>query len=327
MSHSRHEQKETQPEPAHKKNHPGSLVVGPGIAALSELAVFHPLDTISKRLQNHKEKIAWDDKEALNKVIFSTKYQDATTAKIGSLYNGFKQAIAYKALQRIYKFGGQPLVKSTLRDYAGDEINAVFGKKYGKVMLDGFAGSLIGMGEVALLPLDLWKIRNQNNVTEKMNPFDIYRGSLITMARNGIGSFALFGGSAFTKEMFELKNHHDASVLQEFAGASVGSVLSVALTNPADVIKTRIQTSSGKETAGSVVKHIVTNEGLHAFTKGMIPKVAAVAPKVAFSMTAANVLIKKCDETVTRLGLFATPPKEAATDLSKSSTSELTRKP
>jgi hypothetical protein len=194
------------------------------------------------------------------------------------------------------------------------------------------------MGEVLLLPLDLWKISYQTSKTRvkikffdliRTSPLDLYRGSFITMARNAPGSFALFGGAAFTKEMLELTNHHDATLLQEFAASSVGSIASVALSNPADVVKTRVQISKGTKTAKSVIKDIVTKEGLHAFMKGITPKVISVAPKVAMSMTAANVLIKECDTVMTRMGFFA-PQQVSKTTIpepTQASTSELTRKP
>lgn len=68
------------------------------------------------------------------------------------------------------------------------------------------AGSIIGIGEVVLLPLDALKIKMQTNAHQYAGKkvcqilyqegFGLYRGASWTAARNAPGSFALFGGSA-----------------------------------------------------------------------------------------------------------------------------------
>jgi hypothetical protein len=86
-------------------------------------------------------------------------------------------------------------------------------------MLNATAGSLIGIGEIILLPLDVLKIKMQTNpdafrsrgffrivADEGMG---LYRGAGWTAARNAPGSFALFGGSAWAKEsLFKLEDYN-----------------------------------------------------------------------------------------------------------------------
>ena len=88
----------------------------------------------------------------------------------------------------------------------------------------GFAdGSMTGIGEVVLLPLDVLKIKMQTNpdalrgrgffklITDE-GIASLYRGWGWTMARNAPGSFALFGGSAATKEyLFKLSDYSQAT--------------------------------------------------------------------------------------------------------------------
>lgn len=117
-------------------------------------------------------------------------------------------------------------------------------------MLNATAGSLIGIGEIVLLPLDVLKIKRQTNpeafrsrgflrivADEGMG---LYRGAGWTAARNAPGSFALFGGSAFAKEkFFKLEDYNAATWGQNGIASLTGSFFSLLVSAPLDVIKTR----------------------------------------------------------------------------------------
>ena len=87
----------------------------------------------------------------------------------------------------------------------GDGFRNAFGETHAKIMIHATAGSLIGIGEIGLLPLDVLKIRAQTNPEAiggrglvqivKSEGLALYRGAGWTAARNAPGSFALFGGS------------------------------------------------------------------------------------------------------------------------------------
>jgi hypothetical protein len=82
---------------------------------------------------------------------------------------------------------------------------------------------MTGIGEVVLLPLDVLKIKMQTNpdalrgrgfftLLKDEGVASLYRGWGWTMARNAPGSFALFGGSAATKEyLFKLSDYSQAT--------------------------------------------------------------------------------------------------------------------
>ena len=63
---------------------------------------------------------------------------------------GLGYASVYKVLQKSYKFGTQPVLCEQLRPHIND-----------RVMASAVAGSLVGAGEVVLLPFDVLKIRSQ----------------------------------------------------------------------------------------------------------------------------------------------------------------------
>ncbi|RDL38420.1 Uncharacterized protein BP5553_02760 [Venustampulla echinocandica] len=225
-------------------------LLGSGSAGISELAVFHPVDTIAKRLMSNHGKIT--SVSQLNTVIFKEKATAPAGKKFFSLFPGLGYAAGYKVLQRIYKYGGQPFMRDYLQRHHGSTFDNTFGAKTGKAMMHSCAGSLIGIGEIVLLPLDVLKIKRQTNPEAfrgrgvvrivRDEGFGLYRGWGWTAARNAPGSFALFGGSAFTKGyLYGLTDYNKATWLQNFVASIAGASASLVVSAPLDVIKTRIQ--------------------------------------------------------------------------------------
>lgn len=277
-------------------------VVGSGSAGIAELLVFHPVDTIAKRLMSNQGKIT--STSHLKSVIFK-QYADApVTRKFTSLFPGLGYAAGYKVLQRIYKYGGQPFVRDYLAKHYGTDFDRTFGKGTGKAIMHATAGSLIGIGEIVLLPLDVLKIKRQTNpeafrgrgvvrivADEGMG---LYRGAGWTAARNAPGSFALFGGSAFAKQyIYALEDYNQASWLQNFVASICGASASLVVSAPLDVIKTRIQNRNfdNPESGFRIVSSMMKNEGFTSFFKGLTPKLLMTGPKLVFSFWLAQVLI------------------------------------
>lgn len=98
-----------------------------------------------------------------NKVIFKDAANATFLKKYASLFPGLGFAAGYKIAQRIYKFGGQPFVNEFLNRHYKKEFHSVFGEKTGKTIMHATAGSFVGIGEIALLPLDVLKIKRQTN--------------------------------------------------------------------------------------------------------------------------------------------------------------------
>jgi hypothetical protein len=167
---------------------------------VAELLVFHPVDTIAKRLMSNKSKVSASN---LSSVIFRDKASAPFFTRIFSLFPGLGYAAGYKITQRIYKFGGQPWFNDIIRGTPAvcDAFTNTFGERRGKTMMHATAGSLTGIGEVVLLPLDALKIKMQVNPDAfrgrgvfrifREEGSTLYRGWGWTMARNAPGSFAV----------------------------------------------------------------------------------------------------------------------------------------
>ena len=76
----------------------------------------------------------------LNSVIFR-QYSDASIPRrFVSLFPGLGYAAAYKVLQRVYKYGGQPFARDYLAKHYGDGFDRQFGKGHGKAIMHATAG-------------------------------------------------------------------------------------------------------------------------------------------------------------------------------------------
>jgi len=173
---------------------------------------------------------------------------------------------------------------------------------------------LIGIGEIILLPLDNLKIKAQTNpaalsqlttLTLSQVPATIrslYAGSLFTAMRNAPGSFALFGGAALTYTYFyHLPDYHHATFAQNFVASIVGATMSLLISSPFDVVKTRIQQQSFHSATSTnlngraVMIQLLKNEGIGGLFKGLGPKLLAIGPKLVFSFTVAQYLIAQLE--------------------------------
>ncbi|KAI0779267.1 mitochondrial carrier [Fomes fomentarius] len=276
-------------------------ILGSGASGVAELLVFHPVDTIAKRLMSNKSKVS---ASSLSSIIFKEYATAPLGRKLLSLFPGLGYAAGYKVTQRIYKYGGQPWFSDILsRNYKESFTNA-FGERKGKMVLQATAGSLTGIGEVVLLPLDALKIKRQVNPEAFRGRgvvrifleegTTLYRGWGWTVARNAPGSFALFGASAVTKDyVFGIQDYHKATWGQNFVASIAGAVASITVAAPLDTVKTRIQNANfeNKVSGVTVIKELIKNEGAAALFKGLTPKILVVGPKLVFSYTLAQSLI------------------------------------
>ncbi|KAK5141633.1 hypothetical protein LTR04_002528 [Oleoguttula sp. CCFEE 6159] len=264
--------------------------------------VFHPVDTTAKRLMSNTGKIR--SASQLNSVIFREKAGAPAGGRFLSLFPGLGYAAAYKVLQRVYKYGGQPFVRDYLAKNYGDGFDRTFGKGNGKAIMHATAGSLIGIGEIVILPLDVLKIKRQTNPEAFRGRgvfrivadegFGLYRGWGWTAARNAPGSFALFGGSAAAKQYYyHLSDYNAATWSQNFVASIAGASASLIVSAPLDVIKTRIQNRNfeEKESGFRIVSRMARQEGFTSFFKGLTPKLLMTGPKLVFSFWLAQTLI------------------------------------
>ena len=271
-----------------KKSSVKAKIVGSTVAGVSEICIFHPIDTVAKRLMNNKIKI--QSTEMFKSVALNN-------SGVSKLYAGISAGFLYKVSQRTYKYGGQ----SYLNDSLQKNYNA------SKLVSQSLSGCMIGMGEVFLLPLDILKIRTQLfpekyagrsfiNIL-RAEGSSMYNGTAVTMLRNGLGSTALFGANQLTKSYLLKGEERQATLGEIVITSTVASVSSLLVSSPFDVMKVRVQADpEGVTRARHVFGDIMSKEGAGAFWKGMGPKLMVVGPKLIFSFTVAQYVISRFDE-------------------------------
>ena len=105
---------------------------GAAVAGSLELGIFHPVDTVAKRLMNSQRTV---DRYNFQELIFQEKAKGRVGEKMLSLFPGFGYGAIYKISQRVYKFGGQPIVKEKYKGFFQPQ------SKAGKTLCDGVAGA------------------------------------------------------------------------------------------------------------------------------------------------------------------------------------------
>lgn len=155
---------------AHGSNKTGSkapFIIGSCCSGILEILIFHPVDTVAKRLMSNTEAIfqkgSKDNMKRLSNVLFKDAVNKSFLGKWMSLFPGVSFGAAYKVLQRTYKYSAQPILRNHMAANYGDAFAKTFGKGNSRDMTNACAGALVGIGEVFLLPLDVLKIKSQTN--------------------------------------------------------------------------------------------------------------------------------------------------------------------
>ena len=282
-----------------------SKLIGSGTAGLLESTVFHPLDTTSKRLMSNQHKLIIQGNDSnLYNIIFQTNINKNIIHQVKSLYNGITFSLMHRLTQRMYSYGGQPI----LREYIEKKYRP--NTKNERIICETISGSIIGIGEIFFMPLDVLKIKKQTNINtfnkrslyqliKEENVYNYYNGAPITALRNciAIGNF-FFINSLFREYLFEKTNQWDLT-FQQYAFTSLcSSIISITISAPFDMVKTRIQNKNFGESVDSfvTVSNIIKHEGYRAFFKGLNTKLIIIAPKIIFSYSISQYLISQLEK-------------------------------
>lgn len=110
----------------------------------------------------------------------------------------------------------------------------------------------------------------------------VFRGSAMTLARDGPGSAAYFATyEVIKRRLTPKKENGQPGELSLTAVMTAGGAAGVAMwipVFPIDTIKSRIQSAEGNPTIGSVVKEVYRRGGFKAFFPGIGPALARAVP-------------------------------------------------
>lgn len=110
----------------------------------------------------------------------------------------------------------------------------------------------------------------------------VFRGSAMTLARDGPGSAAYFATYEIVKRRLTPKNADGTpGQLSLTAVMAAGGAAGVAMwipVFPVDTIKSRLQSAEGRPTIGGVVREVYARGGYKAFFPGFGPAMARAVP-------------------------------------------------
>ncbi|KIW23966.1 uncharacterized protein PV07_09708 [Cladophialophora immunda] len=111
----------------------------------------------------------------------------------------------------------------------------------------------------------------------------VFRGSAMTLARDGPGSAAYFAVYEYVKRNLSPKDAEGNATgeLSLTAVMTAGACAGVAMwipVFPVDTVKSRIQTAEGRPTIGGVVSQVYRSGGIKAFFPGFGPALARAIP-------------------------------------------------
>lgn len=109
----------------------------------------------------------------------------------------------------------------------------------------------------------------------------VYRGNLMTFARDAPDSAAYFATYEYCKWRFSAQQDGVDSSLSLLAvggaGASAGFVMLIPLF-PIDTVKSRLQAVEGRQTIREVVRYLYGRRGVRAFFPGLLPALLRSLP-------------------------------------------------
>ena len=111
----------------------------------------------------------------------------------------------------------------------------------------------------------------------------VYRGSAMTLARDGPGSATYFASYEYVKRMMTPKdaNGNPSGELSLTAVMTAGGAAGVAMwlpVFPIDTIKSRLQSAEGRPTIGGTIRGLYASGGIKAFFPGIGPAMARAVP-------------------------------------------------
>jgi solute carrier family 25 carnitine/acylcarnitine transporter 20/29 len=117
----------------------------------------------------------------------------------------------------------------------------------------------------------------------------VFRGSAMTLARDGPGSAAYFAAYEYIKRKLTPKDEHGnaTGALSMPAVLAAGGAAGIAMwipVFPVDTIKSRLQSAPGKPTIGGTIRSVYASGGFKAFFPGFGPALARAVPANAATL-------------------------------------------
>ena len=271
---------ESKPLPAFSR-----FIIG-GAAGMCASSIMHPLDLIKIRMQ--VSGMAGKKKEHKN---FVHAFMNVTRNEGPlALYNGLSATLFRNASYTSVRLGVFTNLKEYYKEANGDLQlfkNVIF------AVLAGTCGAFVGTpAEVALVRMtsDGRLPRNQqrqyknvfialHRIVNEEGVVTLWRGCQPTIIRAVIVNSVQLTTYTQTKQLFLNKGYFNDNIKCHVAASAISGFLSTVASLPADIVKTRTQTNSFKQTYLETLSAVVNQEGFFALWKGFTPCYLRMGPQ------------------------------------------------
>lgn len=265
-----------------------------GVGGVFAVLVGHPFDLVKVRLQTADKGVYTGAMDVVRKTI-------AREGPVRGLYAGVSAPLTGVTPMFAVSFWGYGVGKQLVERFSTVEKKGQY--SVGQVSAAGFF-SAIPM-TVITAPFERVKIILQIQGQKQLAPGEkpkysggvdvvrqllreggirsVYRGSVMTLARDGPGSAAYFATYEVIKRRLTPKDEHGEpqGKLSLPAVMAAGGAAGVAMwipVFPVDTVKSRLQSAAGNPTIAGTVRELYSRGGLKAFFPGMGPAMARAVP-------------------------------------------------
>lgn len=266
-----------------------------GMASICAATFTHPLDLLKVLLQTPEAHAAGEATKAKASIVRTT-VRIVQNQGITALYNGLTASWLRQLTYSTTRFGIYETSKQVLVGESGDASSIPFMKKVFLAGVSGAAGGFVGT------PADMINVRMQNDVKLPLDQRRNYKNGihgLMSVYREE-GVRCLFNGattataravlvtigqlSMYDQYKFLLLTHMSAvfqdNLLTHFTSSLLAGATATTLTQPLDVMKTRMMNASPGEykSIADCATSIFRTAGPIGFFKGYIPAFVRLAP-------------------------------------------------
>ncbi|KAK2796986.1 hypothetical protein FQN50_009355 [Emmonsiellopsis sp. PD_5] len=268
-----------------------------GVGGLCAVIVGHPFDLVKVRLQTAEKGVYSGAVDVVKRTI-------AREGLVRGLYAGVSAPLVGVTPMFAVSFWGYDLGKTLVRNFSTVPVhNGTAQYSIAQISAAGFF-SAIPMTLITA-PFErvkvLLQIQGQNPPPPGQKPKysggvdvvrqlykeggirSVFRGSAMTLARDGPGSAAYFAAYEYIKRSLTPKDA-EGNVTGELslpavvaAGGAAGIAMWIPVF-PIDTIKSRLQSAEGRPTIGGTIRGVYASGGFKAFFPGFGPALARAVP-------------------------------------------------
>ncbi|KAJ2739569.1 mitochondrial aspartate-glutamate transporter agc1 [Coemansia sp. BCRC 34301] len=256
------------------------------VAGITGVTIIFPLDMVKTRLQNQKP---INGRLPYAGVVDCFRQIVRYEGGARGLYRGLVPNLAGVTPEKAIKLAANDIMRGMLANHIGTTPERL------PVAYGALAGATAGLCQfVATNPMEIVKIHMQVSkgtstsalgIVRQLGVRGLYHGTAATLLRDVPFSLVFFPLQAYLAQTAQWVWHgsrEKPSTLCVLAGSTVAGMVAAAAVTPADVVKTRLQSSvqPSPPYAGVVdcASRIWGNEGPRAFFKGTVPRCLTMAP-------------------------------------------------